>query len=209
MPPDDCTFRRKIIDLTPAEIARITAYLDATTLLPERADLMFVFGSRLPTAAHLAAQLYHDQRAPFIVITGGENRFTGHNEADLFYSILTETNVPPEQIIVENKSTNTLENVTFALPLIEQKLPVASIRTVLAVCKWMHSRRALMTLKRHLPRGVRYYAQTYEPNDITHQNWHENPRAGSANVLKNWDNIPKYLEWGDIEEISRDGDGYI
>ena len=197
------------MDLTPTEITRITAYLDATTPLPERADLMFVFGSRLPTAAHLAAQLYHAQRAPFIVITGGENRYTGHNEADLFYSILTEANVPSEQIIVENKSTNTLENVTFALPLIEQKLPIASIRTVLAVCKWMHSRRALMTLKRHLPSGVRYYAHTYEPNDITRENWHENPRAGSANVLKNWDNIPKYLAWQHIEEITRDGDGYI
>lgn len=197
------------MDLTPDEIARITAYLDATTPLPEQADLIFAFGSRMTTAAHLSAQLYHEGRAPLIVITGGNNRYTGHNEAELFHSILLDANVPSNKIIVEKQSTNTLENVTLALPLIEQKLPLASIRSVLAVCKWMHSRRALMTLKRHLPSGIRYYAHTYEPSSITRQNWHENPRTASANVLKNWENIPKYLEWQHITEITRDGDCYI
>ncbi len=195
--------------LSPDEIAHITTYLDATTPLPEKTDLIFTFGSRQVTAAHLAAQLYHDGRAPFIVITGGENRYTGHNEADLFYRVLTDAGVPSEQIIIENRSTNTLENVTFALPLIKQKLPLESIQSVIAVCKWMHSRRALMTLKQHLLRGIRYYAHTYEPANITRENWHENPRTSSANVLKNWENIPKYLEWQHIQEITRDGDCYI
>ena len=197
------------MELTSEEIARITSYLDASTPLPEQADLLFVFGSRLPTAAERAAQLYHDKRAPLIVITGGNNRYTGHNEADLFLDVLTHSGVPRKRIIVENQSTNTLENVVLALPLIEQKQPVSSFHSVLAVCKWMHSRRALMTLKRHFPRGVRYYAHTYEPNGITRENWHLEPRAASANVLKNWEAIPKYLALEHIEEIVRDGDGYI
>ena len=44
---------------------------------------------------------------------------------------------------------------------------------------------------------------------MMHENWLENPRVGRANVLKNWDNIPKYLEWHHIEEITPDGDSYI
>jgi uncharacterized SAM-binding protein YcdF (DUF218 family) len=197
------------MELTAKEIAEITSYLDATTPLPTQTDLLFVFGSRMLTAAHLAANFYAEQGAPYIVITGGDNRFTGHNEADAFYEVLIDADVPAEKIIIENRSTNTLENVTFALPLIEEKVALTSIHSVLAVCKWMHSRRALMTLKRHFPRGVHYYAHTYEPQEITRENWHHNPRAESANVLKHWERIPKYLEWGHIEEIVRDGDHYI
>jgi uncharacterized SAM-binding protein YcdF (DUF218 family) len=190
-------------------IDKITAYLDATTPLPTRADLLFVFGTQFLTPAQLAVDLYHQQRAPLVVLTGGVNRITGRNEADYHFAFLVESGVPPQCIIVENRSTNTLENVTFSLPLIAQKLPLTSIRSVLAVCKWMHSRRALMTLKRQLPHGIRYFAHTYDPNGITRKNWPLDPGSESANVLKNWERIPQYLEWGHLEEITRDGDYYI
>jgi hypothetical protein len=197
------------MELNSDDIARITAYLDATTPLPARADLIFVFGSRWLTPAQIAIELYYQGRAPYVMLTGGENRYTGHNEANLHYALLTDSGVPAENVIVENRSTNTLENVTLAIPLIERKLEVSSLHSVLAVCKWMHSKRALMTLKRHFPRGVRYYAYTYEPNGVTRENWYLNPRAESANVLKHWEGIPQYLERQHIEEIIRDGDSYI
>lgn len=197
------------MELTPAQIAEITAYLDATTPLPDHVDLLFVFGSRQMTPAYLAVELYHNGQAPYVVLTGGANRYTGHNEADAYFELLISRGVPHNKIILENRSTNTLENVTFALPLIEQTIPLDSIQTVLAVCKWMHSRRALMTLKRHLPQGVRYYAHTYVPEGITRENWHQNPLAASANVLKHWERIPQYLEWGHIAEITRDQNSYI
>jgi hypothetical protein len=60
-----------------------------------------------------------------------------------------------------------------------------------------------MTLKRHFPHGIRYYVHTYEPNGITRENWFLDPRAEGANVLKHWERIPQYLEWGHIEEIKR------
>jgi vancomycin permeability regulator SanA len=195
--------------LSPDLIAQITDYLDASTPLPDRADLIFVFGTRLVDPAHIAVGLYRQQRAPYIVLTGGNNRHTGENEAERMYAVLTEMGVPDEAIVVEKRSINTLENVTLAIPEIEQKLALASVRSVLAVCKWMHSRRALMTLKRHFPRGMRYYAQTYEPEGITRENWHTQTINETANVLKNWEHIPEYIQRGHIEEIVRDGDGYI
>jgi uncharacterized SAM-binding protein YcdF (DUF218 family) len=197
------------MELTPDEIRKITEYLDATTPLPDHADLLFVVGSKWITSAHLAADLYRRNIAPYVVLTGGDNRYTGENEANAHCSILLEAGVPADRMIVENRSTNTLENVTFALPLIEPVIPLASIKTVLVVVKWMHSRRAVMTLKKHMPRGIRYYVHTFEPNGVTRDNWHLNPRAESANVLKNWERIPQYLEWGHLEEVIRDGDSYI
>lgn len=197
------------MELRPDKIAEITAYLDVTTPLPDQADLLFVFGSRQMEPAQIAAELFLSGKAPCVVLTGGINRYTGHNEAEAHRDYLVSQGVPAENIIVENRSTNTLENVIFALPLIEAIMPLHSIRSTLAVCKWMHSRRALMTLKRHMPQGVRYYAHTYAPEGVTRENWHGHPRAESANVLKNWENIPRYLERGHLAEITREGDSYI
>ena len=168
------------MDLNADQVARITAYLDATTPLPAYADLMFVFGARQLAAAELAAELFHRKLAPLIVVTGGRNPATGLVEADQFFAYLTQAGIPAENIIVENRSTNTLENVVFSIPLIEQKLALASLKTVLAVCKWNHSRRALMTLKRHFPSGIRYYASTYVPDGITRENWPGHPRAAGG-----------------------------
>lgn len=194
------------MDLSDSEILKITSYLDATTPLPPKVDLIFIPGTRLRVPADMAAELYAGGLAPYIVVTGGENR-AGVPEARTHFAILTNAGVSAEQVIVEDRSTNTLENVTFALPLIEAKMPLASLTTILVICKWMHSRRVLMTLKRHFPRGIRYYAHTYEPEGITRNNWHRHPQG--AKVLKNWERIPQYLEWRHIEEIIRDGDSYV
>lgn len=134
-----------IARLVPDEVTRIAAYLDATTSLPERADLLFVFGNRLPTPAQMAVDLFTRYPTSLIVLTGGSNQHTGENEALSHYTIVRSAGVPEEAIIVESRSRNTLENVTLAVPLLEQTIPLTSVTAVLAICKWMHSRRALMT----------------------------------------------------------------
>lgn len=197
------------MDLDACEIQKITAYLDVTTPLPDHADLLFVFGTRYLLPAQLAADLYHQDLASHIVLTGGDNRSTGENEANAHYAVLLVAGISPDRIILENRSTNTLENVRFALPLIDQVVSLKSLRSIVAVCKWMHSRRALMTLKKHFPRGIRYYAHTYDPNGVSRENWHLSPNAEGANTLKNWERLPQYLAWGHLEEITPDGDGYI
>jgi uncharacterized SAM-binding protein YcdF (DUF218 family) len=197
------------MDLSTTEIEQITQFLDVTTPLPDEADLLFIFATRLLTPANMATDLWFQQRAPYLVVTGGANRTTGENEASQHYQMLIDAGVPTDRIIVENRSTNTYENVVFALPLIAQKLPLASIRSVLAVCKWMHSRRAVMTLKRHFPPRTRFYVATYEPAGITRSNWPDNPRRSTANVLKEWESIPRYLELGHIQEICYDGTSWI
>ena len=69
--------------------------------------------------------------------------------------ILLDAGVPRERVIVERSSTNTLENVTRALPLIADSIELECIEAVVVVAKWYHCRRATMTLKRHLPAGIR------------------------------------------------------
>ena len=123
------------MELKDDEIRRITEYLDSTTPLPEHADLLFVFGSRWSTPAEVAIDIFRRSIVPHIVLTGGDNRFTGENEANFHRTLLLEAGIADDKIILENRSTNTLENVTFALPLIEQVVSLESLKTG---WRWLH-----------------------------------------------------------------------
>lgn len=195
------------MDLDPATIQQITDYLNIRAPA-EQASFAFVFGTRLPDPAHIAARLYHLDVIPAVVVTGGPNRLTGEPEALLHREILLAAGVPPERVIVEDRSTNTLENVTLALPLIAAQFALESVESVLAICKWMHARRALMTLKRHLPPGIRYYVHTYYPDGITPENWPTSDE-GRARVLKNWEGIPHYLAADHIADITFEHGAYV
>lgn len=106
---------------------------------------------------------------------------------------------------MEERSSNTLENVRMALPLVQARCP--RIGSVLAVAKWMHSRRVLMTLKQNWPAGIRYYAQTYAPDGVGREDWTASPSADV--VWRNWECIPAYVAAGHLSELRLDGDAYI
>ncbi len=196
-----------LIDYTNQDISYITQSLLLETKLPTQADLAVVFGTRHATPIPLAAELYRQNIVRFIVVTGGINRFTQENEAQAHAKLLRAEGVPDEAIVIEDQSTNTLENAQFSLPKIAQKFELTNLKNVIAVAKWFHARRALMTLKRQWPQGIRYYVQNYYPIDIRLDNWHLD-EFKRERVMKNWRNISYYLEKGDIAEIENSGDHY-
>jgi vancomycin permeability regulator SanA len=187
--------------------AEITAYLNIQTVLPARADFAIIFGTRLPDPVPIAARLYLAQIVPKLVVTGGINKITQRNEAQAHYQLLQDLGIPPNHIIVEDQSTNTLQNVTFTLPKIQEV--INDFKSVIAVCKWMHARRAIMTMKAHFPRGVRYFVSTYIPYGVTPENWCHLDEQQQYWVLKNWEGIPQYLAKGHIAETEFDGEAYI
>jgi uncharacterized SAM-binding protein YcdF (DUF218 family) len=197
------------MNLTVEEVTRITEYLDVTTPLPDKVDLIFVFGTRFSEPAFLAAKLFKSGISNLVVLTGGINRVNGVNEAVSHQVILRAEGVPENSVICESESTSTLENVTFVLPKINQLLNANHLTHILVVVKWMHSRRALMTLKRHLPVAIQYSVATYEVEEVGRSNWHLLDEKRVRSVLKNWERIPVYLEWGHLAEVERRGDVYI
>ncbi|HET6873624.1 MAG TPA: YdcF family protein [Acidimicrobiales bacterium] len=137
------------------------ALIDASAPGLAAGDLIFVFGTRLPTPAVIAADLYHDGLAPLIVVTGGDGRQAdGLNEAHHHRWLLLERGVPESGIVVEDRSADTLENVMFSAPLIAHRSP--DPMTVIAVVKRYH-RRAVLTLAHHFPSVTRIYAVCYDP----------------------------------------------
>ena len=194
------------LSLDAAEAERIARYL-CLTAPPGRADLAFVFGTRHPDPAHIAGGLLWQGIVRYVVLTGGESRY-GIEEAVTHQAILSREGVTQEQVIVESASTHTLENVTLSLPLIAARIELGKVRAVVAITKWYHCRRGVMTLKRHMPGGVRYYTATYEPDGVPRTGWHLDP-AARRRVLKEWHGIPRYLARGDIAEVRRQGDAFV
>jgi uncharacterized SAM-binding protein YcdF (DUF218 family) len=192
--------------LDAAEVERIARAL-CLEAPPTRADLAFVFGTRHPDPAHIAGRLLRQGIVRYVVLTGGKSRY-GIEEAITHQAILVQEGAAPEKILMETASTNTLENVVFVLPLIAAQIGWKHIRAVVAVTKWYHCRRAVMTLRRHVPAEVRYYTATYEPAGVPRVGWHLSSEA-RRRVLKEWDSIPRYLAQGNIAEVHRQGDALI
>jgi uncharacterized SAM-binding protein YcdF (DUF218 family) len=189
------------------EIRRITRYLDIQAT-PKHADVAFVFGSASNIPAQIAASLYQEGIVDYIVLTGGINRESGKPEAEKHLRVLIAEGIPDHKIIFESKSTNTKENVCLAREVMAEKLDLARIKLVVAVGKWYHSRRAVMTLKRFLPPGIRYFTVTYELHNIRRDNWWLND-VGRHYVLKEWNCIPRYLQKGDLALIQPENGPFV
>lgn len=118
-----------------------------------KADIIFVLCSNDLRVADRAAALHHEGLAPLIVFSGGFGNFTAgifpEPEADLFAKRAAENGVPIEKILIENKSTNTGENVLFTRKLLQNA--GISIQKAIAVQKPFMERRTLGTISHFWP----------------------------------------------------------
>ena len=92
---------------------------------PEKADVIVGFGNFNTDIARRAAELYHQGYAPKILFTGGLGRNTEgllpEPEAVRFARVAMECGVPKEDILLEDKSANTKENIEFTRKLLEEQ----------------------------------------------------------------------------------------
>jgi uncharacterized SAM-binding protein YcdF (DUF218 family) len=92
-----------------------------------RADAILVLCSHDQKVAERGAQLFLEDYAPLLIFSGGLGAITkgmwNVPEADQFAKIAVEMGVPFEKILIENRSTNTGENILFTkMVLAEKKL---------------------------------------------------------------------------------------
>lgn len=92
---------------------------------PEKADCIVGFGNFNTNIARRAAQLYLDGIAPKILFTGGLGRNTQgllpEPEAVRFARVAREMGVPAEDILMEDRSTNTAENILFTRQMLQER----------------------------------------------------------------------------------------
>jgi uncharacterized SAM-binding protein YcdF (DUF218 family) len=180
-------------------IRKITDYIFLESK-PQKADLAIIFGTRYSEPIYKVFELYQSKIVSKILISGGKNKVTGEKEACMMRDKLIKLGVEKENIITEEASTNSLENVLFSKIIIENKIGFENIKKIIAVTKHYHSRRALMTLRKHFLKNIQFMPAPYDIYGFTKNDWFEKEK-GREKVMSEWNKIKKYLEKGDIEEL--------
>lgn len=184
-------------------IKEITNYIFLDDKKPN-GDIALVFGTwnAWKESVEKTAELYKKGFVPKIIVSGGANPINGVIESDLMAIELEKLGVAKKDILIENKSTNTLENVLFSIAVIDKELGLQNIHIIIAVVKNYHARRALMTLRKHAPQNIQLkpaaYATAHYP--FTKENWYDT-KDGNKKVMEEVEKIKIYLAKSSLVEL--------
>ena len=119
----------------------------------KKSDCILALGSHDLRVAERAAELYLHGYAPLVIMSGGLGNFTKdmwtEKEADQFAAVAVQKGVPEKNILIENQSANTGENILFTQKLLEEKK--LNPQTFIVVQKPYMERRSYATFKKHWP----------------------------------------------------------
>jgi uncharacterized SAM-binding protein YcdF (DUF218 family) len=164
-------------------------------------DLAFVCCS--PNISNLmpALALYQTGLTPYILITGGNPSNEGVEEWRLYQDTALAKGVPQTALLIEKRATNTAENAAFGAALIEATLGWGAIQRMAVCAKPFHMRRALMTVRNHVPDSVEIFARPpNDPGDLARHNWWHTT-WGRTRVLEELGKISQYALKGDLGDV--------
>jgi uncharacterized SAM-binding protein YcdF (DUF218 family) len=119
----------------------------------KRSDCILVLGSHDLRVAERGAQLFLDGWASLLIISGGLGNITRNiwdePEADKFARIAINAGVPKDRILVENRSSNTGDNIIFTRRLLDEK--GIKVNSFIVVQKPYMERRAYATFRKIWP----------------------------------------------------------
>ena len=119
----------------------------------EKSDCILVLGSHDLRVAERGARLYLEGLAPILIFSGGLGNLTKgvwrEAEADKFASVAMKMGVPKEKTLIENRSTNTGENILFTQQLLDER--GLNPQSFILVHKPYMERRSYATFKKYWP----------------------------------------------------------
>ena len=146
----------------------------------ENIDCIIVLGSvkaakyRVP----VAVDAYKAGRASKLLLCGGKLReFPDgkYSEAEHMRQAALELGVAVEDVILENASQNTVENILFALIELQRTFWLNKVRSVLLVTTAYHMRRSLAIARYLLPRHITVIPCPANDNNTRRDNWMNTP----------------------------------
>lgn len=170
--------RIKEEDLTPQVVDRLLFQgLEDTG---ENADCILVLGSikaakyRVP----VAVDAYKTGRASKIMLCGGKLRdFPDgkYTEAEHMRQAALDLGIAEEDVILENSSQNTVENILFALIELQRNLWLNKVHSVLLVTTAYHMRRSLAIARYLFPEHILIIPCPANDNNTRRDNWMNTP----------------------------------
>ncbi len=168
---------------------------------PEPVDLAFVFCSPSLSSLYPAIALYKAGLAPKVLITGGGTAVRGAPEWAFYRDHALEAGLPESALLIETDARNTAENAAFGAALIEKALGWDRVRSLAVCAKPFHMRRAVMTLRRHVPEDRRLIAQPPDdPGDLSADTWWQSAK-GRRRIFGELAKIGDYALRGDLGDV--------
>lgn len=139
--------------VTDDELAKILWEYNRLEMPLAQASLILALGSNDLRVAERAADLFLCRYAPMLLFSGGFGELTRDifpkPEAEVFADVAIRMGVPREKILVENRSTNTGENIVYSRALVAEKEITPEV--IILVQKPYMLRRAYATFRRQWP----------------------------------------------------------
>lgn len=120
-----------------------------------KSDAIMVLGSYDTSAPIYAAELYHQGLAPIIITSGGVKHkwqdisLEDMTEAEAFAQLAIQNKVPKEKVLIENRATNSSENLWFSEELMHKN--GYAINSAILIQKPSSERRAYAMAKMRWP----------------------------------------------------------
>jgi uncharacterized SAM-binding protein YcdF (DUF218 family) len=145
-------------------------------VIPARIAILFGNQKRkiVQEMALFAAQLYAQGKVKKIIVTGGvtfDDQKDHWTEAEYARRILLSRGVCGKHILFDNKSTNSLENVTNAKRLLLQSEGIIRQEPVLCMGREYATRRFIMTMAKNWPEALATF-KGFEFFDRPKSEWH-------------------------------------
>lgn len=164
-------------------------------------DLAFVFGSPTISSILPAIALFQAGLVPKILITGASAAVNGAPEWAFYRDRALASGVPEAALLLEPEARNSAENAEFGAALIARTLGWDRVQTMAVCAKPFHMRRAIMTLRRHIPAQVQLVAQPPDaPGDLAAASWWQTD-SGRRRVLAELGKISEYALKGDLGDV--------
>lgn len=171
----------------------------------ETADCIIVLGSvkaakyRVP----VAVDVYNAGRADKLMVCGGTMRdfpIGKCSEAAYMRKAILELGVAEENVILENSSQNTVENILFALIELQRTFWLNNVHRVLLVTTAYHMRRSLAIARYLFPEHIAIVPCPANDTNTRRDNWMNTP-AGIERAKSEAMNIVRFVINGVIPDF--------
>ena len=148
----------------------------------ENVDCIIVLGSIKATKYRvpMEADAYHAGRAKKVMVCGGALRDfpdANESEAEQMYKKALELGIPEEDIILENTSKNTVENMLCALLELQRTFWLNKVRKVLLITTTYHMRRSLALARYLFPEHIEVIPCPADDENTRRNNWMNSPKG--------------------------------
>lgn len=166
----------------------------------EKSDLIFVFGGSTFNQIEKAKELFDQGYSDKILVTGNTGTFNNPDwhkpVAEIYADFLIKNGIPSKNILIQNNSMNTLEDVISSISIIKNELP--NIQKIILVSHPLHQRRCFATFKKQFPFVIKIINQPGDKPDIINIDFQDLEQI-AIRCIQECDRLIKYSQKGDIE----------